>query len=409
MSKVQSGFKPGFSTETSLLNTTNQWIINIDKGCYNLVLFLDLRKAFDTVDHQILTKKLEFYGVRNTELAWFESYLFNRRQYCSIAGQDSDLQVNPAGIPQGSCLGPLLFLIYINELPNILENSDCSLYADDTYLTNTDRELNLAQRKLNNDLDTLGKWISTNKLSANLIKTEYMIIATSAKLNTLDYSPIIELNGKPIARATETPSLCLIVHEALTWEPYVQHLSTKMASAISAIKQVNFLPQKSLVTLYQSLVESKLRYFNTVCGNCGETLKNKLQRLQDRAARVVTRTKYGSIEPDVLLQELGWLNVQQLIDLDTAAMVHKAIHKRAPPYLLELFQKTNTVDSHDTRGATYGLFPKHSNLKFGQRNFASYGCKVWNCLGRDVQAIEKQHHFKKSMKQKLSAQSALKI
>ena len=376
LSKVQSGFKPGFSTETSLLNTTNQWIINIDKGCYNLVLLLDLRKAFDTVDLQILTKKLEFYGVRNTELAWFKSYLFNRRQYCSIAGQDSDLQVNPTGIPQGSCLGPLLCLIYMNELPNILENSDCSLYADDTSLTNTDRELNIAQRKLNNDLDTLGKWISANKLSANLIKTEYMIIVTSAKLNTLDYSPIIELNGKPIARATETPGLGLIVDETLTWEPYVQHLSTKMASAISAIKQANFLPKKSLVTLYQSLVESRLRYCNTVWGNCGETLKNKLQRLQDRAAQVVTKTKYGSIEPDVLFQELGWLNVQQLIDLDTAAMLHKAVHKTAPPYLSELFQKTNTVHSHDTRGATYGLFPKHSNLKFGQRSFAGYGFKV---------------------------------
>ena len=277
--EVQSGFKPGFSTETSLLNTTNQWIINIDKGCYNLVLLLDLRKAFDTVDHQILTKKLEFYGVRNTELAWFKSYLFNRRQYCSIAGQDSDLQVNPAGIPQGSCLGALLFLIYINELPNILENSDCSLYADDTSLTNTDRELNLAQSKLNNDLDTLGKWISANKLSANLIKTEYMIIATSAKLNTLDYSPIVELNGKPIARATETPSLGLIVDAALTWEPYVQHLSTKMASVISAIKQANFLPKKSLVTLYQSLVESRLRYCNTVWGNCGETLKKQASKV----------------------------------------------------------------------------------------------------------------------------------
>ena len=277
LSKVQSSFKPGFSTETSLLNTTNQWIINIDKGCYNLVLFLDLRKAFDTVDHQILTKKLQFYGVQNTELAWFKSYLFNRRQYCSIAGQDSDLQVNLAGIPQGPYLGPLLFLIYINELPNILENSDCSLYADYTSLTNTDRELNLAQRKLNNDLDTLGKWISANKLSANLIKTEYRIIATSAKLNTLDYSPIIELNSKPIARATETPSLGLIVNEALTWEPYVQHLSANMASAISAIKQVNFLSKKSLVTLYQSLVESRLRYCNSVWGNCGETLKTSFK------------------------------------------------------------------------------------------------------------------------------------
>ena len=104
-----------------------------------------------------------------------------------------------------------------------------------------------------------------------------MIIATSTKLNTLDYSPIIELNDKPIARAIETPSLGLIVDEVLTWEPYVQHLSTRMASAISAIKQSNFLPKKSLVTLYQSLVESRLRYCNTVWGNCGETLKTSFK------------------------------------------------------------------------------------------------------------------------------------
>ena len=207
LSHVQSGFKPGYSTETCLLNTTNKWIVNIDKGCYNLTLFLDLRKAFDTIDHSILLKKLYFYGVRNIELSWFESYLFNRRQYCSIAGKDSDLQVNPTGIPQASCLGPLLFLIYINDLPTILKNSDCSLYADDTSISDTDRELHQAQSKLNDDLETLGKWLSANKLSANLVKTEYMIIATSAKIKALDYSPIIELNDKPIAHATETPVL----------------------------------------------------------------------------------------------------------------------------------------------------------------------------------------------------------
>ena len=167
-----------------------------------------------------------------------------------------------------------------------------------------------------------------------------MIIARSAKLKALDYNPIIELNGKAIARAAETPSLGLIIDEALTWEPYIQLLSTKNASAISAIKQANSLPKKSLITLYQSLVESRLKYCNTVWGNCGEILKDKLQILQNRAARVVTETKYGSIEPDVLLKNLGWLNVQQLIDLDIASMVHKAINNVAPSYLSELFHKT---------------------------------------------------------------------
>ena len=98
--------------------------------------------------------------------------------------------------------------------------------------------------KVNDDLDTLGNWLSANKLSANLVKTEYMIIATSAKLNALDYSPIMELNGTPIARAVKTPNLELIIDEVLTWEPYIQPLSTKITSAISAIKQANFLPKR---------------------------------------------------------------------------------------------------------------------------------------------------------------------
>ena len=121
-----------------------------------------------------------------------------------------------------------------------------------------------------------------------------------------------------------------------------------------------------MIILYQSLVESRLRYCNTVWSNCGETLKDKLQKLQNRAARVVTKTKYCSIELDILLKNLGWLNVQQLINLDTASMVHKAINNVAPSYLSELFHKTKTVYNHDTRGSTHGLFPKHSNLKYGQ-------------------------------------------
>ena len=103
-------FKPGHSTETSLLNTTNSWLINMDKGYFNLTLFLDLRKAFDTVDHKILLKKLYYYKIANNDLAWFESYLSNRIQYCSIDGHDSEPKPNPAGIPQGSSLGPILFL-----------------------------------------------------------------------------------------------------------------------------------------------------------------------------------------------------------------------------------------------------------------------------------------------------------
>ena len=145
---------------------------------------------------------------------------------------------------------------------------------------------------------------------------------------------------------------------------------------MAAIKKVNFLPRKTLITLYQSLVESRLRYCNTVWGNCGLTLKNKLQSLQNRAARVVTQTKCGCIEPDQLLKNLRWLNVQQLIDFDTAVMVRKSINNKASPYLTSLFSKPNSVHNHDTRTENLNLFPTHARIKFGQKCFSHYGCQL---------------------------------
>ena len=151
---TESGFKPGCSTETSLLNTTNRWILNIDKKYLNLTRFLDLRKAFDTVAHEILIQKIDFYGIKGIELAWFKCYLSNRMQHYCINGTNSDYKVNAAGVPRGSCLGPLLFLIYINNLPNVLQNSDSNLYADDTNISTAEELLLKAQENLNTDIKT---------------------------------------------------------------------------------------------------------------------------------------------------------------------------------------------------------------------------------------------------------------
>ncbi len=127
----QAGFRKKHSTQTSLFRITNQWLLDMDKGSLCGVVFLDLKKAFDCVDHNILIRKMNYYGIRSRELAWFQSYLNNRTQICKMDQTTSNERTLKCGIPQGSNLGPLLFLLYINDLPNCLSSST-SMFADDT-------------------------------------------------------------------------------------------------------------------------------------------------------------------------------------------------------------------------------------------------------------------------------------
>ena len=243
-------------------------------------VFIDLRKAFDTVNHEILCQKLEHYGVGDRNLSWFQSYLSNRKQFCRVSGIDSKTERIEVGVSQSSCLGPLLFLVYINDLPCAVKQSTTSMYADDTTLFFRSKNIEDLNEAINNDLRDLDLWLSGNKLSLNVAKTQGMLICTKNKHKSLEgtgESLCLKIRDNDLALVENTKYLGVQVDNSLDWKEHIKSVSTKVSRAVGLLKYAKrFLPQNSLKTLYTSIIEPHFRYCCAVWGCCGTTEISKL-------------------------------------------------------------------------------------------------------------------------------------
>ena len=166
----------------ALIDCSSNWLINIDKGETNLTVFLDIKKAFDTIDHEILLNKLNYYGISDTELQSFRSYPHNRKQCCNINSYKSSVKTMEYGVPQGSILGPLLFIIYMNDLPKCIDNAHITMYADDTSSSTTVETCDDIKEKVIPNFFSVIDWLKANKLSLNAVKTEFMLLGSAPSI-----------------------------------------------------------------------------------------------------------------------------------------------------------------------------------------------------------------------------------
>ena len=199
LTESQSGFRPNHSTSTALTSAVNLWLANMDAGKLNGSVFIDLKKAFDTVDHNILLRKLCCYGVDGNVLQLLKSYLTDRTQRCYVNEVTSTEQYELCGIPQGSILGPLLLIIYIpvNDFPKCMRHITPGMFADDTYITTAHEDISTIECSLNGDLTAVHNWLKTNKLSCNTSKTSYMTIGSRQNLANAKFMNL-ELDNRAI-------------------------------------------------------------------------------------------------------------------------------------------------------------------------------------------------------------------
>ena len=232
----QYGFREKLSTSMALLKLTEDVSRSIDDGNLTVGVFIDLAKAFDTVDHKILLNKLNHYGIRGVVNNWFNSYLSNREQFVKIGESNSSLCRIKCGVPQGSILGPILFLIYINDLNQISTIIKTIMFADDTNLFLSGKNISDIEKQFNKELIILTEWFNSNLLSLNIKKTSYIVFSNKRNINVN-----LLLSGVQISRVDDTRFLGVVISSNLSWNKHIDVIVSKISKTVGLLSKVRHL------------------------------------------------------------------------------------------------------------------------------------------------------------------------
>ena len=294
--ELQYGFRKKYSTDHAILSITEEIRQNIDNGKFTCGVFVDLEKAFDTVNHKILLAKLEHYGIRSVANNCFRSYLTNRKQMVDLGNGASTLQNVTCGVPQGSILGPLLFLIYINDMRNAVKFSIVHHFADDTNLLYSNKNQKLLRNNVNIDLELLFQWLCANRLSLNVKKTEF-IVFRPPKIG-MKNRITLTLNRCKIYESPKVKYLGIILDSKLSWKHHIFELSKKLSRSVGMLFKMKNLrcDDKILLSLYYSLFQSHLGYGLVAWGPSIYT--KTLFLIQKRAIRALSGLGYSDSTAD---------------------------------------------------------------------------------------------------------------
>ena len=396
----QSGFRKNHSCCTSLVSLIDGWLKDVDEGKCVGAVFLDLKKAFDLVDHNILIEKLKAYHFSSSSISIMKSYLDNRYQLVKYNDVQSKLLPVQTGVPQGSIIGPLLFVIYINDISSIIHpHSNIDLYADDSTIHKSDNNVQNIQNCLQQSIDKVSGWCKFNNMAINPVKSKCMLIGTNRRIKNTSLKLLVD--QCELENVTCQKILGVYVDHNLKWNKQYNYVCKKLNMKINLLKRLTpYLTIEMKMIFYNSYILSQFDYCCTVWANGNKTCSSKLNKIQKRAARIILQKSYDT--PSLkLFSKLEWLTFENRCKYHSGVMVYKALNNLTPIHISNMFTSLSSSSTRSLRSAINGNIAttyKIPRTNYLLHTFSSRGKDTWNSIPIHIKHKDSLRSFKISYK-----------
>ena len=391
-STSQFGFRKKLSTSVAILDAIQHIYDHLDKSDVVISFFLDFKKAFDCVDHDILLEKMSVYGVRGVAREWFRSYLSNRYQYVKINGVSSDLRLVRCGVPQGSILGPLLFLIFINDFPQCSDFFKFNLFADDSTLTcnfKNNRYANIND-VLSDQLKPINNWLSLNKIKINTEKSHFIVFSYRKNL----IIPPIRFGDGFINQCSSTKFLGIIIDQNLNFKPHIDYLCKKISKTTGILHKVKyFLPASILKSIYKSLIYPYLNYGIETWYGAPQSIREGVQILQKKSVRAINNLSYNAHTNDFFKKD-KLLKLDEIYKLNICSRIFNSII--SPDQFSSRLLSYSNIHDHNTRNNNLFVAP-FFRKSTTQSSFLFQAVVEFNSLPQDLKDIDNIKSFKRKL------------
>lgn len=393
LSRRQFGFRPGLSTIDAISTLIDDVGLALNNNQLTIATFIDFKKAFDTLDHKLIIKRLAELNLHSSVLQWFTSYLSNRSQTTLVNNLRSSEEPISTGVPQGSILGPLLFIIYVNKLTSVPTNSSILMYADDTviYLPIDKKFDQQTLTSFQKDLNDISNWCFNNKLSINIAKTQVMILGSTQRNSKFTSNLTLTLSNTPLTTVIKYKYLGLTLTPSLTFEEHFRKAVGIVSAKLNTLSHLRqYICTRTLLLIYKTAILPLMEYANIIYSLVPISLRKKLQRLQNQALKLIyARTDYVH-DLEFLHITAKLTTIEQRANRQLILLTYRRAHN---PYDYPLLPQTTSTRSSEKMKF---LLPRPKYEKF--KRFPLYvGSQLWDKLDQETQTAEHYLLFKQKI------------